>query len=35
VLAVGLNSKELVTKSFERDAKEASSENIEEPFRHV
>jgi hypothetical protein len=35
VLAVGLNSKELVTKSFERDAKETSSENVEEPFRHV
>jgi len=35
VLAVGLNSKELVTKSFERDGKEAPSENIEEPFRHV
>jgi hypothetical protein len=35
VLAVGLNSKELVTKSLERDAKEASTENIEEPFRHI
>jgi hypothetical protein len=35
VLAVGLNSKELVTKSLERDGKEAASENIEEPFRHV
>jgi Conserved TM helix len=35
VLAVGLNSKELVTKSLERDAKEPSGENIEEPFRHV
>jgi hypothetical protein len=35
VLAVGLNSKELVTKSLGGDAKEASSENIEEPFRHV
>jgi hypothetical protein len=35
VLAVGLNSKELVTKSLERDAKESSSENIEEPFRHI
>jgi Conserved TM helix len=34
-LAVGLNSKELVTKSLERDAKEASGENIEEPFRHI
>lgn len=35
VLAVGLNSRELVTKSFERDPKEHPSENIEEPFRHV
>lgn len=35
VLAVGLNSKELVTKSLERDTKESSSENIEEPFRHI
>ena len=35
VLAVGLNSKELVTKSLERDDKEPSGENIEEPFRHV
>ena len=35
VLAVGLNSKELVTKSLERDTKESSTENVEEPFRHV
>ena len=35
VLAIGLNSKELVTKSLERDAKEPSGENIEEPFRHI
>ena len=35
VLAVGLNSKELVTKSLERDPKEPSTENVEEPFRHV
>jgi hypothetical protein len=35
VLAVGLNSKELVTKSLERDSKESSTENVEEPFRHV
>ena len=35
VLAIGLNSKELVTKSLDRNAKETSSENIEEPFRHV
>lgn len=35
VLGVALNSKELVIKSLERDAKEPSGENIEEPFRHV
>jgi hypothetical protein len=35
VLAIALNSKELVTKSLERDAKEPSGENVEEPFRHV
>jgi|ERR1700722_3200454 hypothetical protein len=35
VLAVALNSKELVTKSLDRNAKETPSENIEEPFRHV
>jgi len=35
VLAIGLNSRELVTKSMERDTKESSSENVEEPFRHV
>jgi hypothetical protein len=35
VLAVGLNSKELVTKSLERDTKESSTENVEEPFRHI
>jgi hypothetical protein len=35
VLAVALNSKELVTKSLDRNAKEAPNENIEEPFRHV
>jgi mechanosensitive ion channel-like protein len=35
VLAVALNSRELVSKSLERDGKEASGENIEEPFRHV
>jgi hypothetical protein len=34
-LAVGLGSKDLVTKSLERDAQKASTENIEEPFRHV
>ncbi len=35
VLAVGLNSKELVTKSFERDTKDHSGDSVEEPFRHV
>lgn len=35
VLAVGLNSRELVTKSFERDGKESAGETVEEPFRHV
>jgi len=34
-LAVGLGSKELVTKSLERDGKNVPSENFEEPFRHV
>jgi Conserved TM helix len=34
-LAVGLGSKDLVTKSLERDAHKASDEQIEEPFRHV
>jgi mechanosensitive ion channel-like protein len=35
VLAVGMNSKELVSKSLERDGNEPSSEKIEEPFRHI
>ena len=35
VLAVGLNSRELVNKSLERESKEPSSDRIEEPFRHV
>jgi hypothetical protein len=35
VLAVGLNSRELVTKSFERDMKKQSPETIEEPFHHL
>jgi hypothetical protein len=35
VLAIALNSRELVSKSLERDAKDVSNENIEEPFRHV
>ena len=34
-LAVGLGSKDLVTKSLERDAQKASGDNLEEPFRHV
>ena len=34
-LAVGLGSKDLVTKSLARDAQRVSSENIEEPFRHI
>jgi hypothetical protein len=34
-LAVGLGSKELVTKSLDRDARKVPDENIEEPFRHV
>jgi hypothetical protein len=35
VLAIALNSRELVSKSLERDSKEVSNENVEEPFRHV
>jgi hypothetical protein len=34
-LAVGLGSKDLVTKSLERDAQKASGDNQEEPFRHI
>lgn len=34
-LAVGLGSKELVTKSLGRDVKKASSEEIEDPLRHL
>jgi hypothetical protein len=34
-LAVGLGSKELVTKSLERDAKKTPSETIEDPLRHL
>lgn len=34
-LAVGLGSKELVTKSLERDVKKASSEEIKDPLRHL
>lgn len=34
-LAVGLGSKELVSKSLERDTKRTSAEVLEEPFRHL
>ena len=34
-LAVGLGSKDLVTKSLERDVKKASSEPLEDPLRHL
>jgi len=34
-LAVGLGSKDLVTKSLERDAQKASGDKLEEPFRHI
>jgi flagellar biosynthesis protein FliQ len=34
-LAVGLGSKDLVTKSLERDAKKPPSEAIEDPLRHL
>jgi uncharacterized membrane protein len=34
-LAVGLGSKEIVTKSLERDAKRAPKEEIEDPLRHL
>jgi Conserved TM helix len=34
-LAVGLGSKDLITKSLERDAKKASTETIEDPLRHL
>jgi hypothetical protein len=34
-LAVGLGSKELVTKSLERDVRKTSSEEIEDPLRHL
>ena len=34
-LAVGLGSKELVTKSLEREKKKASSEAVEDPLLHV
>ena len=34
-LAVGLGSKELVTKSLEREAKKVSNEAVEDPLRHL
>jgi hypothetical protein len=34
-LAVGLGSKELVTKSLDRDVKKTSGEEIEDPLRHL
>ena len=34
-LAVGLGSKDLITKSLERDTKKASAEEIEDPLRHL
>jgi hypothetical protein len=34
-LAVGLGSKELVSRSLEREAKKATAEEVENPFRHV
>jgi hypothetical protein len=34
-LAVGLGSKDLVSKSLERDAKKVAAEPIRDPFRHL
>lgn len=34
-LAVGLSSKELITKSLERDVKKVSTEPVEDPLRHL
>ncbi len=34
-LAIGLGSKEFVTKSLERDTKKASNEAVEDPLRHL
>lgn len=34
-LAVGLGSKDLITKSLERDVKKAPSEPVEDPLRHL
>jgi len=34
-LAVGLSSKELLSKTLERDVKKAPSESVEDPLRHL
>jgi len=34
-LAVGLGSKELVSRSLEREASKTSGNGVEEPFRHL
>jgi len=34
-LAVGLGSKDLITKSLERDVRKTSSEPVEDPLRHL
>jgi Conserved TM helix len=34
-LAVGLGSKEIVSRSLERDVRKVSEEPVEEPFRHI
>jgi len=34
-LAVGLSSRELISKTIERDVKRASSEGVEDPLRHL
>jgi Mechanosensitive ion channel, conserved TM helix len=34
-LAVGLGSKDLVTKSLERDARRSASEQLDDPLRHL
>jgi hypothetical protein len=34
-LAVGLGSKDLVTKTLERDTRKPPPDTVEEPFRHL
>jgi ABC-type multidrug transport system fused ATPase/permease subunit len=34
-LAIGLGSKDLITKTLERDVRKPSSEAVEEPYRHI